>query len=136
MKLRSSILFILPFIVAKTCKENLPKPCFDKTQIEKQWRNVYTLVEDCDQHGKVLGSYKLYPEGTFTLTANGNYHVMSDNVPLDGKWQIDANCKLTLDAGDSNKRTFAIEEITGSSLVISRSDASNQAIYIQHYTSK
>jgi len=80
------------------------------------------------------GSYRIYPTGIFKLNSDSTYNVMSDDVPLNGKWMVNSDCSITLDQNSSNKRTFAIVKLTQDSLVISRKDESTLTIYTQHYS--
>jgi len=134
-KLTCLWLFICPLLTIKTCKEPNLKPCYNATQIVQTWRNDYIQVQD---HGskEVAESYKLYPVGIFQLKKDGTYTVVSDEVPLEGKWLINPDCSLTLDKNSSNQRTFTVVRLSADSLVISRKDPATLTLYVQHYAKK
>jgi len=128
------LVFVIPLLLADTCKKNDVTPCFDLKKLEQRWANAYILVQHYDANNKIFGSYMMHPVGTFVLKSNGSYRVVSDDVPLDGKWQIGyPDCKITLDNGTDDKRTFVIEKLSNDSLIISRKDTLNMVVYIQHY---
>ena len=128
------LLFFVPLLLADTCKKSDVTPCFEIKKLAQRWKNAHIAVQAYGINNKVLESYNLHPEGIFTLMNNGSYKVISDDIPLDGKWQIDyPGCKLTLDNGTNKQRTFVIEKLSNDSLVISRKDTLGMVIYTQHY---
>ena len=132
-KLACSILFAFPLFV-NTCKDPKLAPCFDIKQISQQWRNEYIQIQEYNVKSTSEGSYRIYPTGIFKLNIDGTYNVVSDEVPLNGKWMFNSDCSITLDKESSNQRTFTIVKLTGDSLVISRKDKATLTIYTQHYS--
>jgi hypothetical protein len=132
-KLTCSLLFAFPLFI-HTCKDPKLAPCFDIKQISQKWKNEYIQMQGYNAKNSNEGSYRIYPTGIFKLNSDSTYNVMSDDVPLNGKWMVNSDCSITLDQNSSNKRTFAIVKLTQDSLVISRKDESTLTIYTQHYS--
>jgi len=93
-----------------------PKICL-KT-LTKKWANTQTRVDNLSATGTIVSSYDIYPVGYFELLSTMDYKVLSNGVPLEGKWKINESCQLTLDAGQPLERTFDILKLTADSLVI------------------
>jgi len=118
-----------------SCKKNHQKPsCFNTTQLEKRWNNAYTISQYYNSTNNITNTQIDSPKGYFTLNTNGSYNVLSNNIPLDGIWQInEANCNLVLDINTSIQRSFSVIKLTNDSLVISTKDSANMVIRTQHY---
>lgn len=97
-----------------------------------KWFNAYTEKKHYDNSGNLLATSLEYPVGYFQINANKTYNVMSNNVPLNGNWEMRAeDCHLVLDRNTSLERAFKILKASTDSLVISRKDG--LLTYIQHY---
>ncbi|MEO6851588.1 MAG: hypothetical protein ABI166_13185 [Mucilaginibacter sp.] len=107
--------------------------CQYQSFITKKWLNTYTREDNYNSDGsEVASSTIIKPVGFFELNTDGTYRVLSNNVPLNGKWVANAtNCELTLDTTTNLQRTFEIVMATNDSLIIRRK-AGNIA-YTQHY---
>ncbi len=117
-------------------KQNLPT-CTNVSSIEYQWFNNYIIIQHYTGINSITSTQTIIPVGYFTLNSNATYNVYSNNVPLNGSWEINpTNCYLTLDKGSLNERSFSIDLITNDSLTISRKDTINKIIYKQHYSKK
>lgn len=104
----------------------------DSTFLNKKWVNTFTKIDIVDNKDSVIYSETIHPVGYFQLNLNKSYNVLSNDVPLNGKWNIDANCLLVLDANTSLERKFNIIKANQDSLIIQRKDG--QTIYTQYYT--
>jgi hypothetical protein len=108
--------------------------CAYQTLVTKKWLNtmIRTDIYSTVNPNTRLSSVKTYPVGFFNLQANGNYEVLSENIPQTGKWQINtANCNLVLDGTTAQERSFEIVKSTNDSLIIKRKSGST--IYTQYY---
>jgi len=107
--------------------------CSYQPYMVKKWVNTYIQQDNYSSDGAtVVSSNLIYPIGFFELNSDSTYRVVSNNVPLNGKWSMNIDkCDLTLDAGTSLARTFEIVKASADSLIIRRK-AGNVA-YIQHY---
>ncbi|MFB9842158.1 hypothetical protein [Mucilaginibacter ginsenosidivorans] len=133
-RLSRSLLFAVSILAISACRNSSKSPCFDVKRVEKRWTNAYILVQHFDRDNKVTNSYYLHPVGSFTLKNDGTYSVISDDVPLEGMWHLNyQDCTITLDKGNTDSRTFAVEKLSDDSLIISRTDTANRVIYGQHY---
>ncbi len=106
--------------------------CPEVPLLEAQWDNTTIVTESFNSTG-VTGSSIDYPVGYFRLNADYTYNRVSDNVPLDGVWQINDACQLVLDKGTPIERTFDIQKLTPDSLIIWRKDISQGFNYLQKY---
>ncbi|WP_423147526.1 hypothetical protein [Rubrolithibacter danxiaensis] len=112
---------------------NLGCPFINNPMLNKNWKNVYTETYDYDNSGSLISSSLLYPIGYFQINTDSTYNVYSDNVPLDGKWEInESGCNLVLDKGTNLERYFEIVKLSSDSLVIRRE--TGVRTYIQHYS--
>lgn len=108
--------------------------CPDATQLEHQWDNTTTAIENYDVAGNVTQTNYIFPVGYFTLNSDMTYNVFSNGVPLNGQWLLDnSSCKLVLDKGQPLERAFDIQKITNDSLTIWRKDTVQKVNYLQHY---
>jgi hypothetical protein len=107
--------------------------CSCQCYLEKKWVNAFTEEDTYSSDGTTItGSTVIHPVGFFELYSDSTYRVVSDNVPLNGKWSANSSyCQITLDTGKSNQRTFEIVKANDDSLVIRRKDGN--VAYIQHY---
>jgi len=93
-----------------------PKICLKTLTVK--WANTKTRVDNLSPAGTIVSSYDMFPVGYFDLLATNDYKVLSNGVPLDGKWKISADCLLVLDEGKPLERSFEILKLTADSLVI------------------
>ncbi|MDB5146689.1 MAG: hypothetical protein JWQ57_709 [Mucilaginibacter sp.] len=107
--------------------------CSCQCYLEKKWINAYTEEDTYSSDGStVTGTTTIHPIGFFELNSDSTYRVVSNNVPLNGKWKANSSfCELTLDTGTSRQRTFEIVKANDDSLVIRRKEGN--VAYIQHY---
>ena len=96
--------------------------------LSQRWINTSIEIYNGADYSSV---YYDHPVGYFQLNANNTYNRLSNNVPLNGKWTINANCKLELDKGTDMHRIFEILKLAGDSLIIRRKD--DNVTYVQHY---
>lgn len=107
--------------------------CPSVTQLEQQWDNTYTLQQNYSD-SVTYNPFYIYPTGYFKLNADFTYNVLSDGIPLNGKWELDQDgCLLVLDKKTNLQRAFDIQKITPDSLVIWRKDTISKVNYQQHY---
>lgn len=107
--------------------------CAYQPYMVKKWVNTFTEEDTYNSDGSIVtGTTIIHPIGFFELNSDSTYRVVSDNVPLNGKWKMNTDlCELTLDTGTSRQRTFEIVRADKDSLIIRRKDGN--VAYIQHY---
>lgn len=107
--------------------------CDYQPYLTKKWANVFTQIDSYSPNGTTIASSAVIkPVGFFQLTADGAYRVLSDGVPLNGKWTANSSyCQITLDTLAPAQRTFEIVKATADSLVIRRK--AGNLVYTQHY---
>lgn len=109
--------------------------CDYQPYLTQKWINTLIRIDTYGSDGITIADSRIIkPVGFFQLTADGNYRVLSDNVPLNGKWNANSSyCQLTLDTATTIQRTFEIVKANADSLVIRRK--TGNIVYTQHYKS-
>jgi hypothetical protein len=109
-----------------------PSACNYEDLLTKKWMNTFTDLSTYNNTGTTLiSTYRIHPAGYFQLNPDDAYNVFSDNVPLSGKWIINAQCQLVLDSGTTLQRNFNLVKLTNDSLIIQRKQGN--LVYTQHY---
>ncbi|RWY49293.1 hypothetical protein [Mucilaginibacter gilvus] len=116
-----------------TAIDDLKKSCLydDKVDYFNKWANTFTEIDTYNAAGVVESRVFIHPIGYFQLNSNATYNVLSDNVPLSGKWDITDSCQLVLDPGITLERKFEVVKLTNDSLTLRRKDGNK--LYTQHY---
>lgn len=112
----------------------LKKSCLysSRSDFFKKWANAYTEIDTYSTTGTIIGRQFIYPYGYFKLNTDLSYNVLSDGVPLNGVWDVNANCQLVLDSNNTTlHRDFDVLKINNDSLVLRRK--AGNLVYTQHY---
>lgn len=101
------------------------------TMLNQKWMNTFTQIDTYNTAGTSKTTSTIYPVGYFALTSNKKYDIISDNVPLNGNWEININCQLVLDSATTLQRNFDVIALSADSLTIRRKQ--DNVVYTQHY---
>jgi hypothetical protein len=138
MKKKFVLYFLLLLSVfAYSCKKELQatKICLHDSSVDylKRWAIVLTETDERDVNGAILKKTIIYPNGYFQINSDFTYNLYSDGAPVNGKWNINANCQFVLNPNTVSEHKYSVMQLSADSLTIAESTGSTTIT--QHYAS-